>query len=431
VKLPVVALSPWLTALSSELEAALVPALGAPVRVRGFAKGAEPWRLLLQVDAPALNLELAAARPDARVFAQGADLAISYRKGDDGADPYAAADGKRALQVIADRVRSLSRADGQRVLAALDRYLAASGAQDFMLRSYDASRAEGNLRLGFRCNQDCGFCWQSRAWPDPPDALYQTWLDELATLGARRLVISGGEPTLHPALIELVRRASSVHGMRVCLETNALRLRQAEYLRALSEAGLGEVFVSLHSHDPARSDALTRAPGTHAKTVAGVRAALDAGLGVTLNCVILQDTVAELAAFAEFVCTRLTGTERVVFSQPSAAFDLAYYDAHGPSLAAVRTGLPGALRRLKHAGIGVECVGTCGFPPCVVPDHPELWRALGADAVAASAAARHEFVEGCQGCAARTQCLGLRTEYRMRHGDADVAPLTHFEPGSA
>ena len=34
-----------------------------------------------------------------------------------------------------------------------------------------------NLRLGFRCNQDCGFCWQSRKWPEPPAEMYGIWLD--------------------------------------------------------------------------------------------------------------------------------------------------------------------------------------------------------------------------------------------------------------
>ncbi|HMR07046.1 MAG TPA: radical SAM protein [Polyangiaceae bacterium] len=428
MKLPVAQLTPWVGALSSELEAALAGLFGGGVQGRGVAKAAQPWSLLLRLEASDLQLELAPAQDGAPAFVRGGGLAVSYRKRPDGTDPYVDAEGKRVLQGIAERVRALSSDAATEVLAAVERYRGASGAQDFMLRSYDAARKEGNLRLGFRCNQDCGFCWQSRRWPDPPESFYQTWLDELANLGATRLVISGGEPTLHAGLAELLLRATKVHGMHVCLETNAMRLRNAEYLQGLKQAGLGEVFVSLHSHDAARSDALTRAPGTHEKTLAGVRACLAADLAVTLNCVILRETVGELGGFAAFVCEELTATERVVFSQPSAAFDLEYYNAHSPHLSTVRAALPGAIARLRRAGIEVECVGTCGFPPCTVPEFPELWRSLGAEQVAASAAARHEFAAACDGCAARARCLGLRTEYRARHGDSGIAALTQFDP---
>ncbi len=426
MKLPVVSLTPWVADLAGQTERVLEEVLGLQVRLQGRAKMPGAAGLLLECPTAGLTLELGAAPAEQPAFARRGELALSYRKGRDGVDPYADPAKRTALDGLATRFRDLSPAAAEAVETALAQHLESAGTEDFMLRSYEPVRKEGTLRLGFRCNQDCGFCWQSRRWPEPPGDLYARWLDELAGLGAERLVISGGEPTLHAELGPLIERATERHGMRVCLETNAIRLRQSDFLDKLRGAGLREVFVSLHSHDPALSDELTRAPGTHAKTVQGLRACVSAGLAVTLNCVVFRQSVDGLEQYANFVVEQIGEIERVVLSQPSAAFDLNWYNAHCPTLEAVRRALPAALNRLQAAGVAVECVGTCGFPPCVVEGSPELWRPLEGSRIAESATARHEFAAACNGCAARAQCLGLRSEYVACHGDAGVVALDTF-----
>ena len=426
MKLPVAPLTPWVAEQSRNTERVLEQTFGLKLLLSGRSKEAGVVRLLLECPAAGLTLELGKSSADQPAFARQGELALSYRKGSDGVDPYADAEKRKTLDALAATVRDLSPLATKALEAALTQHVGSAGAEDFMLRSYDPARREGTLRLGFRCNQDCGFCWQSRRWAEAPVDFYARWLDELAVLGAERLVISGGEPTLHAELRPLVARATQHYGMHVCLETNAIRLRQPDYLDELLAAGLREVFVSLHSHEPALSDELTRAPGTHAKTLQGLRRCISGGLSVTLNCALFRQTVGSLEEYARFVTEQLGGVERVVLSQPSAAFDVDWYNAHCPRLDAVRRALPAALKRLQAAGVDVECVGTCGYPPCVVEGFPELWRPLESSRIAESATARHEFVAACQGCAARAQCLGLRSEYVACHGDAGVLPLARF-----
>ena len=71
----------------------------------------------------------------------------------------------------------------------------------------------GLVRTGFRCNQDCGFCWQSRSWAGYDAAQVQRWIEDLAAMGVTELTISGGEPTLDRALVEHVALAKRL-GMR-------------------------------------------------------------------------------------------------------------------------------------------------------------------------------------------------------------------------
>ncbi|MFT5685718.1 MAG: hypothetical protein ACI8RZ_006672, partial [Myxococcota bacterium] len=105
--------------------------------------------------------------------------------------------------------------------AALDAWWPLSHLDDGRFRQIGSSPMGdyGLLRLGYRCNQDCWFCWQGRSWPAPPMAQFFTWLDELAEAGITALQLTGGEATTYTRLPELIARASA-YGMAVSLQTN-------------------------------------------------------------------------------------------------------------------------------------------------------------------------------------------------------------------
>ena len=66
--------------------------------------------------------------------------------------------------------------------------------EDRMYRqiSSGGSQQSATIRLGFRCNQDCGMCWQGRQWPDPPEAFALTWLEQIAAAGIEQVAFTGG-----------------------------------------------------------------------------------------------------------------------------------------------------------------------------------------------------------------------------------------------
>lgn len=288
--------------------------------------------------------------------------------------------------------------------------------------------ATGLLRAGFRCNQDCHFCWQGRDWPAPPDDLVFRWLDELAGHGVKRLTVCGGEPTLWRPLPELVERAHRHYGMRVHMNTNAIRMRQDGFAARIAAAGLDTMLVSLHSHDPEISDRMTRAPGTHARTVQGIQAALDAGIAVVINCAVERDnveTLAEHAAFvvAHFVEGRTRRVDMVNYSQPGRYHDEIEYLARIVPIDLARTHLARAGRILDAAGVLLEITGSCGFPACATSEIADLvpWRSL-TTFDAHHRSARTHVAEACRGCAARDECIGPRPEYLRKYGERGLLP---------
>ena len=328
----------------------------------------------------------------------------------------------------------------ERTARAVARWWRHQDVGDWMYRQISAPDVPcATIRLGFRCNQRCSFCWQGRHWPEPPSELYARWVDETAALGVTSITFSGGEPTLHPDLPALVARAASkVPTVGVAVQTNAVRLSDVAYLHRLIEAGLQIALVSYHSADPAVSDAMTGARGSHARTVDGILACLRHGRfgkpEVRLNCLVERANVAGLEEHARDVVRRFVtpfpdNPVRVVeYSYPNQAFDQEYWRRSVAPLDEVRGPLAAAARLLRSAGAQVSLFSGCGFPACALADAPELIRPVALDTLDAKDTEGRVYGAACDGCALRRGCLGLRHEYVQVHGERGLAPLAAW-PG--
>ncbi len=301
---------------------------------------------------------------------------------------------------------------------------------DWMYRqvSWGEQGHYGLVRVGFGCNQKCAFCWQGRHWPAPPEALCETWVDELAAMDVELVIFSGGEPTLHKGLPELVERAVA-HGMRVEIQSNAIQLRRKSLAERLAKAGVDCVFVSYHAGRADLSDTLTRAPGTWERTVAGISTALEAGLTVMLNCVVERRNLHHLPAHAEDIVARFVRPgwplSLVTYSHPCEMYErgdlwadtIAPLDEAGPMLVE-------ATRTLQQAGVRVSVVGSgCSFPPCVFRDAPDLINLHPRESFDAMDRAGRFFPPACDGCGAREGCLGVRREYYEVHGRRGIVAM--------
>jgi GTP 3',8-cyclase len=168
-------------------------------------------------------------------------------------------------------------------------------------------RIHRDLRVSLtdRCNLRCSYCMPAEGVPWLPRAEMLTsdelvrLVELLVRLGVTEIRLTGGEPTLRPDVVDLVRRFAAL-GPEVSMTTNGMRL--TELAGPLVEAGLTRVNISLDTLRPDRFRELTRRQGLD-RTLAGMRAARDAGLRpVRVNTVLLRgvndDEAADLLAFA-------------------------------------------------------------------------------------------------------------------------------------
>lgn len=171
------------------------------------------------------------------------------------------------------------------------------------------SRPLRNLRLSVtdRCNLRCAYCMpeEDYVWLPGRELLsfeeLSALVDRFIAVGVRRVRLTGGEPLLRRDLPALVAMLAQKPLDDLALTTNGVRL--AEQARALQEAGLKRVTVSLDTLDRERFLALTRRDRL-AEVLDGIDAASAAGFKgpLKLDTVVLRgandDEVLSLLDFA-------------------------------------------------------------------------------------------------------------------------------------
>jgi GTP 3',8-cyclase len=159
------------------------------------------------------------------------------------------------------------------------------------------------VSLTDRCNLRCVYCMPEEMHFAPRQELLTS--DEILTvaraardLGFDKIRLTGGEPTVHPDLLYIVRGIASLGFSKLSMTTNGLRLK--ELARPLKEAGLERVNVSVDTLDEEKFHRITRW-GKLETVMQGLHAAEQAGLTpLKLNAVVVRgyndDDVADLAA---------------------------------------------------------------------------------------------------------------------------------------
>jgi cyclic pyranopterin phosphate synthase len=159
------------------------------------------------------------------------------------------------------------------------------------------------LSLTDRCDLACVYCRPSRSdgYLDRrlDDAAWKTMVRALVDVGVRRVRLTGGEPLLHPRVVELVAFVASLGVEDLALTTNATGLERLA--RPLRDAGLQRLTVSIDSLAQERFWRITRG-GRLDRVLAGVHAAVAAGFAeLKTNTVVLRgENDDELPAIVEW-----------------------------------------------------------------------------------------------------------------------------------
>ena len=153
----------------------------------------------------------------------------------------------------------------------------ASEGGDKVLAHENAAHDKRNwVRLSYDCNNHCTFCLDSNAH----DGTMRNNLDikvqiiEGRKKGMSRLILSGGEPTMHPNFLDFVKLGKRAGYPKVQTVTNGRMFKYPEFLSTAANNGLDEITFSLHGHTAKLHDALVGTPGAFVEETAGLKAAL-------------------------------------------------------------------------------------------------------------------------------------------------------------
>jgi cyclic pyranopterin phosphate synthase len=157
-------------------------------------------------------------------------------------------------------------------------------------------RQHNNLRISVtdRCNIRCVYCMPEQVTFLPRAELLsfeeiERFVRIAVTLGIDKVRLTGGEPLVRRNLPSLVEKLASIPGLRdIGLTTNGILL--APLARALRDAGLRRINISLDTLDSAKFQQLTRRPGLE-QVIEGIIAAKEAGFDpVKVNAVSIRNS---------------------------------------------------------------------------------------------------------------------------------------------
>ncbi len=163
------------------------------------------------------------------------------------------------------------------------------------------------------CNLRCLHCYQKADRPLPSELSLKEklWIvEEFDEAGIAAIALSGGEPTIHPDYLTIVKAAAK-RGIYVATATNGWRFADLDELKKAVDAGLRYIEVSIDSAYMNRHDRFRGVEGSWNKAVKALENAVKIGLSHAMAVTITKyniDEVDDILDLAESI-----GVKRVVF----------------------------------------------------------------------------------------------------------------------
>ncbi|MBO1419479.1 cytosylglucuronate decarboxylase [Streptomyces sp. FH025] len=141
------------------------------------------------------------------------------------------------------------------------------------------------IRILEACNADCFMCdfALSRDTFRFSSGDFAELLPKARAAGVAYVRFTGGEPLMHPEVVELVR-AGTEAGMKMSIITNGSLL--PKHAKDLAAAGLAQVIVSLDGASARTHDTYRRSPGMFEAGLRGLRRAAELGVLPRVNTVV-------------------------------------------------------------------------------------------------------------------------------------------------
>ncbi len=161
-----------------------------------------------------------------------------------------------------------------------------------------------DIKIGFGCNNHCHFCVQGDkrnfcAAKDKKEI--RDSLKEAHKKGKRQVIFTGGEPSLHPNFLELVRMARKMGYKTIQIQTNGRTFAYRDFCLKAIKAGVNQFSPALHGHNAKIHDFLTNSPGSFEQTVQGIKNLKSLNQFLTTNTVVTTKNYRFLPQIAQLL----------------------------------------------------------------------------------------------------------------------------------
>mgnify|MGYP000152978393 FL=1 len=295
------------------------------------------------------------------------------------------------------------------------------------------------LHLTYTCPERCVFCSEAHRMATYK-AFPVTWgrvakvLRQHAERGVTNVHFTGGEPTIHPRFVDILKLARKL-GMRTSIGSIGTMMSREPFARD-ALPWLDEALFSLHGPDASIHDALTRRPGSFETVTSAMKMVrrLKPEFGLFANVVMTRgslDTLPDTVALAAELGAKLI----IVSNTTPEGEALDRYEELAPRLEDLARVLP-----TVPAVAGDAVLRFFGVPMCLLGEHSMISNDLHWDARVTvewttqpgkvvfdgiynwEPNRKRVHVEACSGCTLSGVCMGVYDRY------AELWPTTALSP---
>lgn len=161
---------------------------------------------------------------------------------------------------------------------------------------------DAKITIGYLCNNNCIFCMdrENKNLPQKSNEYLKKEITEAKNKGNKRINFLGGEITLRPDCINLVKFASKQGFESISITTNGRMFSYPEFARKIIDSGVSNIIFSLHGHNPEIHDSLTGVKGSFNQLYSGIMNLKREGFNqIGVNVVIINQNYKFLPNIAQ------------------------------------------------------------------------------------------------------------------------------------
>ncbi|HOF00864.1 MAG TPA: radical SAM protein [Spirochaetota bacterium] len=160
-----------------------------------------------------------------------------------------------------------------------------------------------DLKLTYRCNNNCLYCCQDRNLRKLNSDLTIEYVKKTVNeeLPISKVVLTGGEPTTHSKIVEIIEYLHKKQVPNIQLQTNAKTLSDKIFLKNLINAGINSFGISIHGYNEYTHEAFTNTKNSFSNLVKALENIRYFDIPVALNCVVTKHNIDCLDKIYQFV----------------------------------------------------------------------------------------------------------------------------------
>lgn len=307
-----------------------------------------------------------------------------------------------------------------------------------MSKKTQAKIKKAVIIAGYQCNNKCQFCTSSAKRDISPKSTRQI-MGEMISLRKKSFTyieIIGGEATIRPDIIELIRFARKLKFKQVVMATNGRLFSYKEFSRKIVEAGLTHLIFSIHGHNSVLHDSLTCSSGSFKQLMAGVKNIKELGLDFGTNTTVVKQNYRHLPQIGKLLLEIGSKNAEFIFVDPTHGAVKESFLHFVPKISVAAP----YIKKCLDLGISKKIQWHVRYVPlCHFRDYVAQISELNEAATFHTEHLAPDFVnnnvtdarrnisraktERCQGCSLFNICEGIWKVYLEHYGDKELNPI--------